>query len=131
MYPTKRNTKRVSVERYSSKINGNQTYHTTPQEDVEFTRAKQCYCSDQSISYLIFIPSIRRVSSRFQCSETAYKRYYSDDVVLKKGVYPYDFMDDEVKMVLPNIPAQADFNSALSKTACSDDEYKTAQTTRQ
>lgn len=34
--------------------------------------------------------------------------HVSDEVLLKKGIYPYDFIDEESKMVLPSLPAQAD-----------------------
>lgn len=35
----------------------------------------------------------------------------TDDALLKKGVYPYDVMDEENKMALPSLPDQGEFYS--------------------
>ena len=49
------------------------------------------------------------------------------DLLLKKGVYPYDYMDGWAQMDETELPPQADFYSKLSESHISDEEYQHAQ----
>lgn len=48
------------------------------------------------------------------------------EVLLKKCVYPCDFMDEESNLALPSLPGHDEFYSTLSETDYSDDEYRCA-----
>ena len=49
------------------------------------------------------------------------------DLLLKKGVYPYDYMNDWSKMDETEMPSQEAFYSKLSESNISDEEYQHAQ----
>ncbi len=49
------------------------------------------------------------------------------DLLLRKGIYPYDYMDDMQKFGLPHLPTQAEFANRLRDSKCSDSEYQHAQ----
>ncbi|XP_046585666.1 uncharacterized protein LOC124292570 [Haliotis rubra] len=49
------------------------------------------------------------------------------ELLLRKGVYPYDFMDDECKFKLTQLPKQADFFSKLTGNSLTDGDYAHAQ----
>ena len=49
------------------------------------------------------------------------------DMLLRKGVYPYDYMDDWARMAETALPPQAAFFNKLSDSDVSDDDYKHAQ----
>lgn len=58
-----------------------------------------------------------------------FKNLYSDDVInelLKKGVYPYDFMNDFNKFNMIDIPKKENFYSKMNDKNISDEEYKRA-----
>ena len=48
-------------------------------------------------------------------------------MLLKKGVYPYDYMSDWSKMDEMELPPQSAFYSKLSESNISDGEYEHAQ----
>ena len=50
------------------------------------------------------------------------------DLMTRKGVYPYDFMDSFEKFNEESLPTKEDFYSILNDTHISNDEYKHAQT---
>ena len=49
------------------------------------------------------------------------------DMLLKKGVYPYDYMSDWLKMDETELPPREAFYSKLSESDISDEEYQHAQ----
>ena len=49
-------------------------------------------------------------------------------LLLRKGVYPYEWMDDIEKMNHPSLPSQEKFYSALTLQGVTDEDYKHAQT---
>ena len=50
------------------------------------------------------------------------------DLMIRKGVYPYDFMDSFKKFDETRLPTKEDFYSILNDEHISDEEYKHAQT---
>ena len=57
------------------------------------------------------------------------KQYYKDhiDLLCKKGVYPYEFIDNDEKLNYPGLPDKSEFYSKLSKSGITDEEYIHAQ----
>lgn len=56
--------------------------------------------------------------------------HYASDVVdllLRKGVYPYDYMKDKSRFLLPALPPRSAFDSKLKSSACSEQDYDHAQ----
>ena len=50
------------------------------------------------------------------------------DLLLRKGVYPYEYMDSWEKLDKPELPTRADFFNGLKQEECSEQEYAHAQT---
>ena len=48
-------------------------------------------------------------------------------LLLRKGVYPYEYMDDWEKLKLPQLPAKENFYTHLAQSDISDDDYKHAK----
>ncbi|KAF0138609.1 MAG: hypothetical protein FD143_3637, partial [Ignavibacteria bacterium] len=48
-------------------------------------------------------------------------------LLLRKGVYPYEYMDDWEKLKLSDLPAKENFYSHLGQSDISDDDYKHAK----
>ena len=46
----------------------------------------------------------------------------------QKGIYPYDWMDNEEKLKQEQLPTQAEFDSLLRNEKCSNEDYERAQT---
>ncbi|KAG1677003.1 hypothetical protein GQR58_014046 [Nymphon striatum] len=55
------------------------------------------------------------------------EKYYSGNVLLRKGVYPYDYMDSLEKLDETSLPPKNAFYSKLNDSNISDDDYKHAQ----
>jgi hypothetical protein len=57
------------------------------------------------------------------------KQYYNDhlDLICKKGVYPYEWVDSIEKLYHQGLPDKSDFYSKLSKSGITDKEYEHAQ----
>ena len=57
--------------------------------------------------------------------------YFKDDeefkLMIQKGIYPYDFIDNYNKMYTTILPSQDKFYSKLDNSKCDDKDYKTAQ----
>ena len=57
--------------------------------------------------------------------------YFKDDeqfkLMIKKGIYPYDFIDNYNKMYTTILPTQDKFYSKLNESECDDKDYLTAQ----
>lgn len=49
------------------------------------------------------------------------------DLLLRKGVYPYDYVKDKSRFLLPALPPRAAFDSRLKSSTCSEQEYAHAQ----
>jgi DNA polymerase type B, organellar and viral len=49
------------------------------------------------------------------------------DLLLRKGVYPYDYMDGPDKMEVKQLPSREDFYSRLTEENVSEDQYQYAQ----
>ena len=49
------------------------------------------------------------------------------DLLLRKGVYPYDYVDDASKFANTQLPAKEDFYSQLQEEGISDEDYAHAQ----
>ena len=47
--------------------------------------------------------------------------------MVKKGIYPYDFVDDYSKMSLDKLPTIEQFDNKLNKTKCYEKDYEQAQ----
>jgi len=59
------------------------------------------------------------------------KRRYTDkqlDLLLRKGVYPYDYMDSLERLNETQLPPKTAFYSKLNDTGISDEDYEHAQT---
>jgi hypothetical protein len=56
-----------------------------------------------------------------------YQYIFDKEHMLRKGVYPYEFMDSFEKFLLPSLPPQDKFFSSLSQKHVSDDDYAWAQ----
>ena len=52
---------------------------------------------------------------------------YGDENLIRKGVYPYEFMDSMEKFSHPSLTSASDFNSALTGRGISMDDYQFAQ----
>ena len=48
------------------------------------------------------------------------------DLILRKGVYPYDYMDSMDRFNETNLPTQTSFNNKLKDTECTDADYQHA-----
>lgn len=56
------------------------------------------------------------------------KRHFSEiDLLVRKGVFPYDYWDQEEKSLENRLPPKEAFYSTLTKTTISDDDYNHAQ----
>ena len=59
------------------------------------------------------------------------KRHFPDQteraLLLRKGVYPYEWMDDEEKMNYPCLPAKESFYSSLTLEGITEEDYSHAQ----
>ena len=57
------------------------------------------------------------------------KQYYNDhmDLLCKKGIYPYEWIDNNEKLNHQGLPENSDFYSKLSRSGITDEEYKHAQ----
>ena len=57
-------------------------------------------------------------------------KYFNNDndfiLMIQKGIYPYDYIDNYDKLLLDKLPEQQNFYSKLSKSNCSDESYKQA-----
>jgi hypothetical protein len=49
------------------------------------------------------------------------------DLLLRKGIYPYDYMDNDTKFVETQLPPRAEFFSRLRQSECSPEDYEHAQ----
>ena len=49
------------------------------------------------------------------------------ELLLRKGVFPYDYLNCWERMADPALPSQADFHSALRQEDCSNEDYQRAQ----
>lgn len=49
------------------------------------------------------------------------------DLLIRKGVYPYDYMDSEEKFNKTSLPSKKEFYNRLNKSLISDNDYKHAQ----
>ena len=49
-------------------------------------------------------------------------------LLLRKGVYPYEWADSFEKFKHTNIPTQTEFYDSLNEEVCSDEDYQHAQT---
>jgi len=67
--------------------------------------------------------------SKEQCKNVK-SRYAGEqlDLVLRKGVYPYDYMDSLERLDETQLPSKTAFYSKLNNTEISDEDYKHAQT---
>jgi len=67
--------------------------------------------------------------SKEQCNNVK-SRYTGEqlDLVLRKGVYPYDYMDSLERLDETQLPSKAAFYSKLNNTEISDEDYEHAQT---
>ena len=58
--------------------------------------------------------------------------YFKNDnefkLMITKGIYPYDFIDDYTKFYTTILPSQDKFYSQLNDSKCDDKDYKIAQT---
>ena len=48
-------------------------------------------------------------------------------LLLRKGVYPYEFMNDWDKLALPNLTSRAEFFNSIKQEECSEGDYAHAQ----
>ena len=76
--------------------------------------------------------SLDRLASNLQDDDYVYtKKYYSDPVqfnlMKRKGVYPYDYMDSFSKFNDTELPSIEEFYSKLTDTNISEDDYKHAK----
>ena len=59
------------------------------------------------------------------------KRHFPDPteraLLLRKGVYPYEWMDNEEKMDIPSLPSQEEFYSSLTLQGITEEDYRHAQ----
>ena len=67
--------------------------------------------------------------SKEQCKNVK-SRYAGEqlDLVLRKGVYPYDYMDSLERLDETQLPSKTAFYSKLNNTEISDEDYEHAQT---
>ena len=57
------------------------------------------------------------------------KQYYNDhmDLLCKKGVYPYEWVDNNEKLNHQGLPDKSDLYSKLSRSGITDEQYNHAQ----
>ncbi|XP_041361970.1 uncharacterized protein LOC121377941 [Gigantopelta aegis] len=94
-----------------------------------------------SVGSLRFIDSLQFLNASLETLVTNLKadgsdkftqltKEFSDEqkisLLLRKGVYPYDFMDDESKFNMSQLPAQAEFYNSLTDSDISDEDYEHA-----
>ncbi|XP_041351034.1 uncharacterized protein LOC121370009 [Gigantopelta aegis] len=92
-----------------------------------------------SVGSLRFIDSLQFLNASLETLVTNLKADGSDkftqltkefldeqkiSLLLRKGVYPYDFMDDESKFNMSQLPAQAEFYNSLTDSDISDEDYE-------
>ena len=61
------------------------------------------------------------------------KKYYSDNqlsILLREGVYPYDYLDGMKKLDDTSLPPKQTFYSKLTREGITDEDYQHAQTVR-
>lgn len=83
-------------------------------------------------SYRFMSSSIEKLASYLNSSDkTITRNYYEKDnefeLVQKKGVFPYDYMNSWDKLTETTLPSQSDFFSKLNNCGISDDDYNHAK----
>ena len=82
-------------------------------------------------SFQFMSSSIDKLASNLRKEDLIYtsKAFRGDelDLMTKKGVYPYDFMDDFEKFNLRELPSKEQFYSLLSDKNITDEEYERAK----
>jgi len=75
------------------------------------------------------IDALSKNLSKEQCKNVK-SRYFGKqlDLVLRKGVYPYEYMDSLERLNETQLPSKTAFYSKLNETEISDEDYKHAQT---
>ena len=68
---------------------------------------------------------------RFPHTTKFFEKHYEltdemKDIILRKGIYPYDWVDSVTKFNSKTFPSQEDFFSQLTQSKCSDEDYKKA-----
>ena len=95
-----------------------------------------------SLGSLRFFDSYQFLSSSLEClTENLkasgglehFKHFFSEfpdremaEMLLRKNVYPYDYMNDEERFLEIRLPPKEEFYSSVKKSEISDDDYKHA-----
>ena len=83
-------------------------------------------------SFAFLGTSLDKLAKNLEDDEYIYtKKYYSDPVqfnlVKRKGVYPYDYMDSSIRFNETELPPREEFYSQLTDTNISEDDYRHAK----
>ena len=55
------------------------------------------------------------------------KKYYKEDIILRKGVFPYDYIDSFERYKENKLPKKEEFDNKLNESEISDKDYQHAQ----
>lgn len=83
-------------------------------------------CLQSSLSNLLN-DLMQEDSQHFQALRKEFPIEEQFSLLLRKGVYPYRFMDKEEKFEMNCLPSKTDFYNDLTKSHISDDDYEHAQ----
>jgi hypothetical protein len=74
------------------------------------------------------LKTIEELRKAFPNTSNYFKNDEQFELMTKKGIYPYDFIDTYDKLNIDYLPSQENFYSQLYISDCSNDDYKQAQT---
>src|SRR6266436_379929 len=71
--------------------------------------------------------NLAKDSTKFKMMAEKFPDPAQRDLMLRKGVFPYDWFDSFEKFHEPQLPPKASFNNILTETDISDEDYAHAQ----
>ena len=80
-------------------------------------------CLFLSTSLETLVDNLRKSEGNFKITS----EYFKNDIMLQKGVFPYEFMTDKSKFGETRLPPKEAFYSKLTESHISDEEYQFAQ----
>ena len=96
------------------------TYGIIKNEDIVRTRCKKClWCKDQKLSVLI-----TNLWNTFKLCRGIVSKFL---LLLRKGVYPYEYMDSMSKFDEKELPTIGNFYSKLNSSGISKEDYAHAK----
>ena len=132
-------TKRIHVGTYSKKVKNEEEDEEEEDEEEEDKKKKTKYEIKRIYHSIRFIDNFKFMATSLEkivnnlCKESFdnVRRYYEENelnLLSRKGVYPYEYMDSPEKLNERQLPAKVAFYSKLNEEGISDKDYEHAKT---